>query len=225
MKPLPIDFEKEADVATPDIFGRLISMKVHEISSLYSEEKASLSRSIISQKEEKDAQLDQFMTALQVDQLYLDNFDYLKLPKKLLECCASVSVRPKLVKEELPQLMKQIVDVSVQVKSQLDELEEMLQNEHNESRLEKKNNDESLSDLSDSQSDDEEMYRRAGKSKPKRSPYKLKMKEILDRYDLLLKRYNDGNTNNTTLHEAFNKVCLFALAFRNFTTSTPNLDE
>jgi tyrosine-protein phosphatase non-receptor type 23 len=210
VKPLLIDFEKDPDVATPDIFARLISMKVHELSSLYSEEKAKLSRTLISQKEEKDLQLEQFMSALQIDQLHLDNLDYLKLPKRLLECCAAISVRPKLAKEELPQIMKQIIDVSVQIKTQLDDVEEMLQSEHDANKAEKQKSGENPSDSSDSQSEDDYDDNHNGKTyknlKSKKSPKKLKMREILDRYDLLLKRYNDGNASNTALHDAFNSV-------------------
>ena len=62
---------------------------------------------------------------------YLNDHDYLKLPKKLLECCASISVRPNLLKEDIPSIMKQIVDVSVQTKSKLDDIEEIIENEHN----------------------------------------------------------------------------------------------
>ena len=228
MKPLPIDFEKDPDIAIPDIFARLISMKVHELSSLYSEEKAKLSRTIISQKEEKDLQLEQFMTALQIDQLHLDNMDHFKLPKRLLECCAAISVRPKLAKEELPQIMKQIIDVSLQIKTQLDDMEEMLQNDHDANKAEKRNSGESLSDSSDSQSDDDD-----GKTyknmKSKKSPKKLKMREILDRYDLLLKRYNEGNASNTALHEAFNSVItnlkVLSLPVSEITEKLPVIEE
>ena len=35
VKSLPIDFENDKDVAVQDIFVRLVSMKAHEISSVY----------------------------------------------------------------------------------------------------------------------------------------------------------------------------------------------
>ena len=227
VKPLQIDLEKDPEIATPDIFGRLISMKAHELSSLYSEEKAKLLRSIVSQKEEKDLQLEQFMSALQLDQLHLDNLDYLKLPKKLLECCAAISVRPKLAKEELPQTMKQIIDVSVQIKTQLDDIEEMLQNEHAEAKQEKRDIGENTSDSSDSQSDDETYKNKI--MKKNKSPKKAKMREILDRYDLMLKRYNDGNTSNMALHEAFNSVIrnlqILSLPITDLTEKLPKIEE
>lgn len=229
VKLLAIDFEKDPDIAIPDIFARLISMKVHELSSLYSEEKAKLSRTIISQKEEKDLQLEQFMTALQIDQLHLDNMDHFKLPKRLLECCAAISVRPKLAKEELPQIMKQIIDVSLQIKTQLDDLEEMLQNEHDANKAEKRNSGGSLSDSSDSQSDDDDDGKTYKNMKTKKSPKKLKMREILDRYDLLLKRYNEGNASNTALHEAFNSVItnlkVLSLPVSELTEKLPVIEE
>lgn len=35
VKPLQIDFNSDPEVASPDIFSRLVSMKAHELSSLY----------------------------------------------------------------------------------------------------------------------------------------------------------------------------------------------
>ena len=81
-----------------------------------SEEKTKLIRQITTQMAEKNAQLERFMLALQIDQLHLKDFDYLKLPKQLLECCASVSVRKTFLASEMPKMMKSIVDVSVQAK-------------------------------------------------------------------------------------------------------------
>ena len=94
------------------------------------------------------------MSALQINQL---NFDYLKLPKQLLECCAAISVKPNLLKEDIPKAMKSIVNVSVQAKGILDEIEETIEKEEKEYREEKTKMgaDDSLSD-SNSESDEDE---------------------------------------------------------------------
>ena len=138
MKCLPIDFQNDPECAFKDIFARLVSMKAHEISSMYSEEKAKLLRSLTGQVEDKNSQLEQFLQALQIDKLHLNNLDYLKLPKELLECCASVSIRPQLIKEEIPNMMKQTVDVSIQIKTILEDIEELIESEEKEHREDKR---------------------------------------------------------------------------------------
>ena len=106
-----------------------------------SEEKAKLLRQINDQVEDKNNQLNQFMTALQINQLHLDNFDYLKLPKELLECCASISVRPSLLREEIPKAMKSIINVSLQTKEILDDIEETIEAEEKEHKKEQSSKD------------------------------------------------------------------------------------
>ena len=199
VKCLPIDFINDPEVVSQDIFVRLVSIKAHELSSLYSEDKAKLLRQIISQVDDKNAQLNQFMSALQINQLHLDNFDYLKLPKQLLECCASISVKPNLLKEDLPKAMKSIVNVSVQAKEILDEIEEIIEIEEKEHREEKLQNGETDDDsLSESDSDSE--------TDTKQSERSLKLKEISKQYDILLTNFNEANASNTSLHDAFSSI-------------------
>lgn len=57
----------------PDIFGRLVPMRAHEASSMYSEEKAKLLRKICTEVESKDTQLNEFMSSLQLDELNILN--------------------------------------------------------------------------------------------------------------------------------------------------------
>jgi hypothetical protein len=128
-------------------------MKAHEISSLYSEEKAKLMRQTNEKVNEKNIQLQNFMEAMQIDRLHLNDFDYLKLPKQLLECCAAVHVRPGL-RNELPGMMKKIVDVSVQIKSKLDDIEEIIENEQKEQQKSgKRESDSSFESSGDETSD------------------------------------------------------------------------
>jgi hypothetical protein len=101
--------------------------------------------------------------------------------------------------------MKEIVDVSLRIKSILDDMEEMLQDEHNQVGLEKRSNGELTSDSSDS-SDDDDNNASSLTLKRSSSPYKVKLESILNRYELMLKRHTDGNSSNTALHEAFNSV-------------------
>lgn len=57
MKALPFQPYDES-VAGPDIFRKLVPMKAHEASSMYSEEKAKLLRQVTAEIEEKDTELE-----------------------------------------------------------------------------------------------------------------------------------------------------------------------
>jgi len=160
-------------------------------------------RQINGQVDEKNSQLNQFMSALQINQLHLDNFDYLKLPKQLLECCAAISVKPTLLKEDIPKAMKSIVNVSVHAKEILDDIEETIEKEDKEYRDEKlKNGDDNSPSNSESDSEEDE-----DSSRPRKNSVRnLKLKEISKRYDVLLKNFNEANTSNLALHDAFNSI-------------------
>jgi hypothetical protein len=184
-------------------------MKAHEISSMYSEEKAKLLRSLTGQVEDKNSQLEQFLQALQIDKLHLNNLDYLKLPKELLECCASVSIRPQLIKEEIPNMMKQTVDVSIQIKTILEDIEELIESEEKEHREDKRVRGIGLPSSSSSElsSDEDESNKRNTTSRHKNSsPRKLKLKVIINRYELLSKKYSDSNETSKQLHETFTRL-------------------
>ncbi len=159
-------------------------------------------RQLTSQLDEKNTQLNQFMSALQINQLHLDNFDYLKLPKQLLECCAAISVKPSLLKEDIPKTMISIVNVSVQAKEILDEIEQQIESEDKEHREEKSKNGQSSSESeNDSDSDDE-----TETNAKKNSIRNIKLKQISKRYNILYKNYTDANASNQALHEAFNSI-------------------
>lgn len=71
-KGIAINFN-DPEVSGSDIFGRLVPMRAHEASSMYSEEKAKLLRRIGSSVEMKDAQLNDFMSSLQLEELNVLN--------------------------------------------------------------------------------------------------------------------------------------------------------
>lgn len=173
-------------------------------------------REINQQLAEKNTQLESFVAAMQLDQLHLQDHDYLKLPKSLLECCAGVSVRQTaLVKTEIPALMKSIVAASMQAKSMLDDVQELLEEEHRTSSGSSKqrvdSDDSYSSDASESSGSSEVEERRAGMARPnkKRPPVserKRRSRDLIRRYERLLKNYQDANQSNTQLREAFDLV-------------------
>lgn len=155
------------------------------------------------------------MKALQLDELHLNDHDYLKLPKKLLECCAGINTRQggSLAKVEIPSLMKSIVGASTHAKSILDDVQDLLEEEHEANRSAAESGDDSYSSDDDDENDDEEeearnRVKRAAvvKKKPPVSERKRRSRELIRRYERLMKSYNDANSSNGQLREAFDVV-------------------
>ncbi|RNA28685.1 Tyrosine- phosphatase non-receptor type 23, partial [Brachionus plicatilis] len=211
--PLAINFENDPEIATQDIFIRLVSMQAHELSSLYSEEKAKILRQINGQVEEKDSNLVQFTGALQINELHLKELDHLRLPKELIECCAEVSVKEQTMRQDLVKSMKKIVDSSVQTRSLLDEIEQLFETEDKENRQ--------RSDYTtDSSSDEENLPIR---------PRKKKMNDLLDRYDGLIKKQDEANRSNGELRDAINAVLshlqILSLPMSELAQKLPKVEE
>lgn len=92
--------------------------------------------------------------------------------------------------------MKSIVGVSTQAKSMLDDIQDMLEEEHQGSKSE----DDSYSS-DDSDSDDD-----GPKSKAPPNERKKRLRELVRRYERLFKNYNDANQSNGQLRDAFEVV-------------------
>ena len=99
--------------------------------------------------------------------------------------------------------MKKVIDVSVHVKSILDDIEELLEAEHKAHKQDRLANGEDTDSSFDSSSDDEPSKYKANKAKNSR---KIKLREFMDRYELFLKQIKTGDESNQALHEAFNSV-------------------
>jgi tyrosine-protein phosphatase non-receptor type 23 len=241
VKALPIDFENDKDVAMQDIFVRLVSMKAHELSSVYSEEKAKLLREVTASVDEKNVQLEQFLSAMHLDQLNLTTNifeNYLKLPKQLLECCAALTLRGQLVKVDIPLTMRKIVNGSLETKASIDEIEQLIEQDYKDYKAyrasSKADGDEAGSDddsaLSDSDDSEPELsgnVNRRRKQPP--SARRTKLKELLNRYDSLSKSYNNSTESNKQLHEAFSRAVknleLLALPLNELSERLPSVDQ
>ena len=234
VKPLAIDFANDPELTnSPDIFVRLVSMRAHELSSLYSEEKAKLLRPLTNQAEEKNKQLEQFMSSLGIGERAslgdsASAHDHMKLPKQLLECCASLSLRPTLAREQLPALMRQIVDVSIETKSKLDDILEAIENEDKEQLNDAPDASSPLSsssfdENSASSEDDEKKH-----SAPSTS-HKAQLRHLFNRYDMLLKRHTAASESNAALHAAFNatmkSLSLLALPVGELSAALPLVER
>ena len=110
-------------------------MKVHEASSLYSEEKAKILRSVGAKIDEKDQQLDAYLASLKLQHLSLwdpdtqtPESDILPLPEELAERCAALNARPTAI-QDLVDIMGKLSDTYRDVEAMLKEIDNLLTEE------------------------------------------------------------------------------------------------
>ncbi|XP_049813399.1 tyrosine-protein phosphatase non-receptor type 23 isoform X1 [Schistocerca nitens] len=115
----------DPEVAGADIFARLVPMKAHEASSLYSEEKAKLLRKVGTKIDEKDQELDVFMASLQLDYLKLHS-EPESLPQELVDRCAAFSAKPDAI-QNLIDSMNKLADTYQDVEAMLQDVKELLE--------------------------------------------------------------------------------------------------
>nr|XP_034827526.1 tyrosine-protein phosphatase non-receptor type 23 isoform X1 [Maniola hyperantus] len=123
---VPINFN-DPEVSGPDIFGRLVPMGAHEVSSLYSEEKANLLRHMVSQAEAKDSELTEFMSSLQLDQLDVLDSDQ-KIPQEIVDRCAAMNAKVDII-QNLVDSMNSLAEIISDVEHSLEEIKSLIQEE------------------------------------------------------------------------------------------------
>uniref|UniRef100_W4VRD8 Putative tyrosine-protein phosphatase non-receptor type 23 n=1 Tax=Corethrella appendiculata TaxID=1370023 RepID=W4VRD8_9DIPT len=120
----------DTEVAGEDIFHRLVPMKAHESSSVYSEEKATLLRSVGTKVEDKDIELNTFMSSLNVENINACNtmstLNDTKLPQGLVDRCAALNAKPNAI-PSLVQSMSNLAEICTDVESMLNEIKHLLQ--------------------------------------------------------------------------------------------------
>lgn len=114
--------------AGPDIFARLVPMKAHEASSLYSEEKAKVLRKYGALLEEKDTQLEAYMSSLTLDNLNINEEQANKLPQGIVDRCAALNANKTAI-SDLVEAMSQLAEITADVETNLSELSHMLEAE------------------------------------------------------------------------------------------------
>ncbi|XP_034230470.1 tyrosine-protein phosphatase non-receptor type 23 isoform X2 [Thrips palmi] len=117
----------DPEVSGQDIFRRLVPMKAHEASSLYSEEKAKLLRKVGGSIEEKDQLLTAFLSSLQLDYLHCYS-EPNQLPQELVDRCAALSAKPNAI-QSLVESMSKLSDVCVGVETMLQEIKILIEEE------------------------------------------------------------------------------------------------
>ncbi|XP_061164355.1 tyrosine-protein phosphatase non-receptor type 23-like [Saccostrea echinata] len=166
----------DPEVSGPDLFQKLVPMEAHEASSLYSEEKAKLIRRVCGTIEEKNAELVQFMSSLNIDQSTL-SYEPENLPQSLLEKCAAVSVKPNAIKD-LVNAMTGVSNVATEVEMSLNEISKMLEEDGKE---------------------EEEFQKQFGK----RAEHPM-FENIRKELNLFSEGHKKGSKSNNDLHKAMN---------------------
>ncbi|XP_054736176.1 tyrosine-protein phosphatase non-receptor type 23 [Anastrepha obliqua] len=118
----------DPEVAGEDIFARLVPMKAHEASSLYSEEKAKLLRKYGSYIEEKDTELASFMSSLTLDNLNINEEKANKIPQGIVDRCAELNANKTTI-PELIAAMSQLAEICADVETNLKEISVILSEE------------------------------------------------------------------------------------------------
>ncbi|XP_076670814.1 tyrosine-protein phosphatase non-receptor type protein myopic isoform X1 [Andrena cerasifolii] len=125
----------DPEVSGSDIFARLVPMKVHEASSLYSEEKAKILRSVGSKIEEKDQHLNMYLASLKLEHMNLwdpdvqtTEWERLPLPDELVERCAALNAKQQVI-QDLVDIMGKLSDTSQDVEKVLKEIKKLILDE------------------------------------------------------------------------------------------------
>lgn len=110
-------------------------MKVHEASSLYSEEKAKILRSVGSKIEEKDQHLNMYLASLKLEHMNLwdpdvqtTEWERLPLPDELVERCAALNAKQQVI-QDLVDIMGKLSDTSQDVEKVLKEIKKLILDE------------------------------------------------------------------------------------------------
>lgn len=123
----------DPDVSGPDIFSRLVPIEAHEASSMYSEEKAKILRTISAKVEDKDQELMTYLSSLQLDSTLL-NPQTDQIPEELIEKCAAMSVRQNAI-DDLSSLLKSLLEVSQEVDDSLKQTYDILKQDEQKEQL------------------------------------------------------------------------------------------
>ncbi|KAL1424172.1 hypothetical protein MTO96_003667 [Rhipicephalus appendiculatus] len=117
----------DPEISGPDIFARLVPMEAHEASSIYSEEKARLLRSVTSHVERKNEELEAFLSSLSLDKSMLV-MDPQAVPQEIVQCCARLSVCPTAV-SDLVLTIQGLKELYHSVDKDLAQVEQLLKEE------------------------------------------------------------------------------------------------
>ncbi|KAF7258413.1 hypothetical protein EG68_04744 [Paragonimus skrjabini miyazakii] len=115
----------DPEIRGADIFQRLVPMKTLEATSIYSEHKASLLRSIVSEVEDKNISIQQFLASIDLDPLTMLAPDP-PLPQALYDACARLNGLEGGPEKILSERMQALTTVSVDTDGELQNARNLL---------------------------------------------------------------------------------------------------
>eukprot|EP00795_Rhopilema_esculentum_P013497 gene13497-4376_t len=125
VKAMPFQYN-DPSISGPDIFQKLIPMKAHESSSLYSEEKAGLLRKITSEIEEKNLYLSESLSSMHIDDLMNPVEEV--IPENLSQKCKELRNVSDIVSTTEDQI-KELAMLSEEFEVIFNEIASVLKNE------------------------------------------------------------------------------------------------
>lgn len=128
VRPIPFG-ANDPDVSGPDIFARLVPMEAHEASSIYSERKAELLRRTGAVVEERNQELEEFMSSLHQIDILLERLSTPQIiPQEIVDRAAALNARPQAV-QALVDAMAKLSSVHLEVDSLLNESQALVEAE------------------------------------------------------------------------------------------------
>lgn len=123
----------DPEICGKDIFARLVPIEAHEMASIYSENKDHIMRNIRIKIDEKDAELAEYMSSLQLDKITL-RADHQSVPDELVELCAELSVKPKIC-EDIKDSLEKLNDIANDVSKKIADSNLLLKGEEEKEKL------------------------------------------------------------------------------------------
>lgn len=119
----------DPEVIGEDIFKRIVPIKIHETSSMYSEEKANVLRVVGEKIFHRNAEVDSYMNSLNIDSLNaLNSIQSDRLPQGIVDRCAELSAKPDTI-SNLVQSMSNLAETCAEVETILNDIRKMLDEE------------------------------------------------------------------------------------------------
>ncbi|KAI4466261.1 pcd6 interacting protein-related [Holotrichia oblita] len=117
----------DTEVSGPDIFAKLVPIKAHEASSLYSEQKAKMLRRIGELVDVKNQTLAEFMSSLQLETLS-QMHQARGLPQEIVDRAAALAARPSAC-QDLVTVMSKLSNSYHDVEAMLRDIQQLLKEE------------------------------------------------------------------------------------------------
>uniref|UniRef100_V5H838 Putative tyrosine-protein phosphatase non-receptor type 23 n=2 Tax=Ixodes ricinus TaxID=34613 RepID=V5H838_IXORI len=118
----------DPEICGADIFARLVPLEAHQASSIYSEHKARLSRTLGGRVESSNEQLDAFLASLDLDRQMLLLAPQ-GVPQEVMQCCAKLCVCPTAT-SDLVLAIQELKELFHSVDKELEQVGQLLAAEH-----------------------------------------------------------------------------------------------